>query len=54
VLPLRPAYNDYAPNGALGDAHGIWVTGADGIYLSVDGAATKISNIHAFPAGTCG
>ena len=54
VLPLRPGYDHYAPAGALGDAHGIWLTGADGIYLSVDGNATKVSSVHAFPAGTCG
>jgi hypothetical protein len=54
ALAPRSANNDYAPSGAIGDSHGIWLAGADGIYLSVDGAATKISNIHAFPAGTCG
>jgi hypothetical protein len=54
VLPPRSPHNDYAPAGALGDAHGIWLTGADGIYLSVDGKATKISSVRAFPAGTCG
>lgn len=54
VLQPRSAHNDYAPTIAFGDAHGIWLAGADGIYLSVDGSTTKISNVRAFPAGTCG
>src|SRR5712691_9672256 len=38
---------------ALGDAHGIWLAGADGIYLSVNGAASKQSNVQAYLAGPC-
>jgi hypothetical protein len=53
-LAPRSPHNDYAPYLAIGDAHGIWLAGTDGIYLSVDGTATKISSVKAFPAGTCG
>jgi hypothetical protein len=54
TVTRRSPYDDFTPTIAIGDAHGIWLAGDDGIYLSVDGSATKISNVHAFPAGTCG
>jgi hypothetical protein len=38
---------------AIGDAHGIWLPGADGLYFSVNGAASKQSSVQAFPAGPC-
>ena len=38
---------------ALGDAQGIWLAGADGIYLSVNGVASKQSNVQAYLAGPC-
>jgi len=38
---------------AVGDAYGIWLPGADGLYFSVNGAATKQSDIQAVPAGPC-
>jgi len=43
----------YAPLPALGDTHGIWLAGVDGIYLSVNGMASKQSSVQAFPAGPC-
>jgi hypothetical protein len=43
----------YAQLPALGDTHGIWLAGVDGIYLSVNGAASKQSSVQAFPAGPC-
>lgn len=39
---------------AMGDAHGTWLAGTDGIYLSVNGRASKQSGVQAFPAGPCG
>jgi hypothetical protein len=38
---------------ALGDSHGIWLAGAEGIYLSVDGVASKQSFVPAYLAGPC-
>jgi hypothetical protein len=38
---------------ALGDSHGIWLAGVDGVYLSVSGVATRQSIVQAFPAGPC-
>jgi len=38
---------------ALGDAHGIWLGQTDGIYLSINGVASKQSSVQAFPAGPC-
>jgi len=38
---------------ALGDAHGIWLFAQDGIYLSVNGAASKQASVPAFLAGPC-
>jgi hypothetical protein len=42
---------DHLP--ALGDAHGIWLAGGDGIYLSVNGVASKQSSVQAYLAGPC-
>jgi hypothetical protein len=42
---------DHLP--ALGDAHGIWLAGADGIYLSVNGVPSKQSFVQAYLAGPC-
>jgi hypothetical protein len=38
---------------AVGDSFGIWLAGADGLYFSVNGAASKQSSVQAFPAGPC-
>jgi hypothetical protein len=38
---------------AIGDSYGIWLPGADGLYLSVNGVASKQSSVQAFPAGPC-
>ena len=43
----------YAQLPAVGDSHGIWLAGDDGIYLSVNGEASKQSSVVAFPAGPC-
>jgi len=42
---------DHLP--ALGDANGIWLAGADGIYLSVNGVPSKQSFVQAYLAGPC-
>ena len=44
---------EHGPMPAVGDEHGIWLAGADGIYLSIGGVANKQSVVHAFPAGPC-
>src|SRR5260370_14974625 len=38
---------------AIGDVHGIWLPGADGLYFSINGAASKQSSVQAVPAGPC-
>ena len=38
---------------ALGDSYGIWLPGTDGLYVSVNGVASKQSSVPAFPAGPC-
>jgi hypothetical protein len=38
---------------ALGDAHGIWLAGGDGIYLSVDGVPSHQSLAKGYLAGPC-
>jgi hypothetical protein len=38
---------------ALGDSFGIWLPGTDGLYVSVNGVASKQSSVQAFPAGPC-
>jgi hypothetical protein len=37
----------------LGDSYGIWLPGTDGLYVSVNGVASKQSRVQAFPAGPC-
>ena len=39
---------------ALGDSYGIWLPGTDGLYVSVNGVASKQSSVQALPAGPCG
>jgi hypothetical protein len=38
---------------AVGDSYGIWLPGTDGLYVSVNGVASKQSSVQAFPAGPC-
>jgi hypothetical protein len=38
---------------AIGDRNGIWLAQTDGIYLSVNGVASKQSSVQAFLAGPC-
>jgi len=38
---------------ALGDSYGIWLPGTNGLYVSVNGVASKQSSVQAFPAGPC-
>jgi hypothetical protein len=58
VRPAQPSSfseppSIYEPFHALGDTHGIWLSGVDGIYLSVGGRASKTSTVIAFAAGPC-
>ena len=53
AFSFAKAPDAYGQLPAIGDAHGIWLAGEDGIYLSVNGEASKQSSVQALPAGPC-
>src|SRR5438445_1850890 len=48
--PQQGVYGSEAP---VLDAHGLWLSSTDGIYLYAGGKATKVSNVVAQVAGRC-
>jgi hypothetical protein len=47
-------YSPGSPYRVVGDTHGLWLGGADGVYLYQNGDLGKVSSILATPAGGCG